>query len=209
MPKKKHPQDDSPQDLVGDRDPWLRQPRENPGPYSCFVEFRDLQPLDRTLAKTAVIVNRSPHTLRKWSRRWRWADRARAYDFHKDEIKRAASEKKLVTVAERQANELAATIGALLQPAKALLERLQEKDGEAFLKKASFYDLARLVGYVSRPLPKLIEAERMVHGLPARTERREHTGREGGPIERTNSEVVLYIPDNGRDKTEPDDDGAD
>src|SRR5688572_29788411 len=175
-----HPDFFKPEDLCEEEPIWARQPRESSQAWSAFVSFRDLAPRERTIAEAANKEGKSRHTLVKWCHRWRWTERARAYDEHNDAVRQEARDRKSRELGERQATELAVILGAVMQPARALLEKVRT-DPE-YLRQLSAYDLAQLVGYFARALPRLIEVERLVHGLPARTDRREHTGRDGGPV---------------------------
>lgn len=56
-------------------DPWEQLPAETSRAYVAFRQFRDLGP-----ARTQRAVAGSAKTIEGWSRRYHWADRARAWD---------------------------------------------------------------------------------------------------------------------------------
>lgn len=59
--------------------PWDRMPGEGPKAYEAFVTYRDMG-VSRTARKCAETLGKSPGTTWRWSGRWHWVDRARAWD---------------------------------------------------------------------------------------------------------------------------------
>lgn len=64
-----------PRQELGDGPPWERMPRETSRAYDAFREWRDLGPT-RRLADVGGKLG----TLRDWSLRYRWVERAQAWD---------------------------------------------------------------------------------------------------------------------------------
>lgn len=87
-----------------DRNPWDRLDDESAPAYRAFLAYRDLGPArtvadaGRTLGGRERGAERAPDGRRKgasgcvrtWSKRYRWAERAEAYDRHQDEHRERA-----------------------------------------------------------------------------------------------------------------------
>ncbi len=84
---------------------WERQPFEKSRTYQYFCVYRDMDPLERSIKKTAEVVRRSVGMLWNISARWDWPKRADAYDLYIQRLKRAAYEKARIEMAERHAKE--------------------------------------------------------------------------------------------------------
>jgi hypothetical protein len=93
------------------RDPWERLTGENSKAYSHFGLYRDIGKI-RSLLKVAedgkATVKR--RQLERWSTRWRWVERAKAYDDHMAREVRLLNEEQILKTAEYQAR-----LGQLLQ----------------------------------------------------------------------------------------------
>jgi hypothetical protein len=84
---------------------WERQPFDGSRTYLYFCVYRDMDPLERSIKKTAEETKRSLGMLWNISSRWDWAKRAEAYDLHMQRLKLAAYEQARIEMAERQAKE--------------------------------------------------------------------------------------------------------
>lgn len=105
------------------RDPWERLKGESSKAYAHFCLYRDMGK-ERSLRKLAADTTCTSQLrqLQRWSARWRWVDRAQAYD---DEIYRelrAKNEKQIVEAADRQAR-----LGRVLQSKS--VEKMANLDG--------------------------------------------------------------------------------
>lgn len=58
---------------------WDRLPNESSRAYQAYVIYRDLGP-DRSLAQVSQKHTKSIPTLKRWSSKYNWVERARAYD---------------------------------------------------------------------------------------------------------------------------------
>ncbi len=83
---------------------WERMPGESTKAYSVFCQYRDLGP-ERSLEKLRqkLAKSRSRATLTRWSSKYNWVERARAYDDYIDKKKRAEHEKAILKMVERHA----------------------------------------------------------------------------------------------------------
>jgi len=82
---------------------WQRQPGESAQAYAGFVCYRDLAPGTRSLARVGQECGKSKSLLERWSVRWRWVERVRAYDAHLAAVEQAAREQALAAEAARWA----------------------------------------------------------------------------------------------------------
>ena len=84
---------------------WERQPGESSRAYAAFCIYRDLGPA-RSLDKALAQANKKPSNRRHWARwmeRYRWLERAQAYDDYIERIKREEQEKEILDMAQRHA----------------------------------------------------------------------------------------------------------
>lgn len=83
---------------------WERLPGESSRAYSVFCEYRDLGP-ERSLDKLKQKLNKSrtKSTLARWSGKYKWVERAKAYDDYIEKKKRREHEKAILEMAERHA----------------------------------------------------------------------------------------------------------
>lgn len=86
---------------------WERQPGETSRAYAAFCSYRDLGPR-RSLAaayrarKPGSLDERAPGHWCEWSTRFRWVERAAAYDAFLDEQRREQKERALRELEERR-----------------------------------------------------------------------------------------------------------
>jgi formate dehydrogenase maturation protein FdhE len=80
--------------------PWERMPDEKSPVYDAFVIYRDQGPR-RSMQKVADKIRRSLSLVSKWAMRFKWRDRALAWDLHLDEIRRQESEQATRDMHER------------------------------------------------------------------------------------------------------------
>lgn len=69
MPKRQEP----------DIAPWEQQPGESAKAFEAFAIYRDMG-VERSVRKVAQRLNKSLTLIGKWSSRYNWPERARAYD---------------------------------------------------------------------------------------------------------------------------------
>lgn len=143
---------------TNERRPWERLPEETPKAWRAFCVFRDLGPT-RTLARAAQALGLRPASVRRleeWSSRYRWVERALAYDEWLDAQRRAEREAAVREMARRHA-ELAAL---LLERVRARVEALRPEE----LTPAE----------VARWLEVAARLERLSRGEPETAARQEH-----------------------------------
>lgn len=101
---------------------WDRQPGESTKAYAAFCAYRDLGP-ERSIEKAGQMLDkpRSKKWLGEWSAKYKWVERAKAYDDYVEKLKRKEKEKAIKEMAERQAR-----IAMAFQ--EKIIERLQSID---------------------------------------------------------------------------------
>lgn len=102
-------------------DLWERQKNESQQAYEAFVVYRDLG-AERSITRVVQELNKSRALIGKWSSRFKWVERCRAYDNHLDEIARREAEKRYKEMTSRHI-EIATTLQTrALKSLKALPE---------------------------------------------------------------------------------------
>jgi CRP-like cAMP-binding protein len=144
--------------------PWDRQPRETEPAYEAFLAYRDLGS-GRSLAKVGAGLGKSEALMERWSSRWGWVERARAYDV---EVQRRSdedffSEARKHARSKRHAQIAELNAEALALPARELLRRLQSEP--ALLSKLSISQLVVATGVAARALNRTVVTERLALGL--------------------------------------------
>ncbi len=168
-------------------DVWLQQAKETGVAYKAFTVYRDFQPHERTLVKTAAFLKKDSSTIEKWSSRWSWVRRSREYDIEKERVMLVANLAEIHGMRQKQAEDASTQSRALTAPADALLLEL-EKDPDLFANairnekgEVVHSRLVELVGMVvssARVLPALTDVERLARGEPTQiTDHRVTDGR--------------------------------
>jgi len=162
--------------------PWERQPGEPPRAYAAFCIYRDLPPAERSVRAVAerlgikgAAKGQVPGHMLRWSTRWRWVERARAWDA---ELDRQAREARVLAVKEMQARHAAQA------------RKLQEKA----LKRLEGMDLSEMGPMdVLRFIIEAAKLERLALGEPETV---------GAQEVRATGNVIIYLPDNGRRRSD-------
>lgn len=136
---------------------------ESPAAFRAFAVYRDSGP-DRTFKGTAEKLGVHPGSLKPWTGRHSWIDRARCYDTYLDRRARAVLERDIVASRQRHAE-----MARLIQDKVAL--GLAALEPRLMTPKDLIY-----------ALDVAVKLERAARGdLDAK--RVELTGKDGGPIE--------------------------
>ena len=141
------------------KEPWERLTGESAKAYASFVLYRDMGP-ERSLRKVAEGGESTAkiRQLEKWSVKWRWVDRAQAYDDEIDRQVRAKNEKTRKEMAERHAKMAVLGQGIVL---------------EAF-RQIKPEDLTP--GQAVQWFDTLVKIERLSRGQPTEIQQSEHGG---------------------------------
>lgn len=157
-------------------EPWERQQGETSKAWQAFQTYRDLG-ITRSLQKAADTLGKSRGLLEDWSSKFEWGKRTAAWDAEVDRQARQAQIEEIKKMRKRHAD----LASAMLVKAARALQRIPEDEIKA--------------GDVSRMVDTASKLERISRGDV------------GDVIEERNGgeaiqAVQFYIPDNGRDKTD-------
>lgn len=121
-------------------EPWERQDDETPKAWGAFVVYRDMGPR-RSLRRVQSEEGTALAQLGQWSSRYRWVERAAAWDGHLDLIRRQEQVDAVRNMRERHAT----TARKLLDVA---VDSLEKRLSEAEVEEAPLlatYDILRYV----------------------------------------------------------------
>ena len=159
-------------------EPWERQAEETTKAYEAFCIYRDMG-RERSIAKVAEKCNKNSSLIGRWSRENDWVKRAAKWDDEQDRIEREIAQKeqaKEIREMRKRHADLAKVM--LIKSAKALA-RIPDDE----IKPS---DISRMVDVASK-------LERISRGDVGEVVEE----RDGG---KATPAVTFYIPDNGRDK---------
>lgn len=180
--------------LAEDRDPWEKQPRESRKAYAAFSIYRDMGPLERSLAKVARQVGRSRGMMERLSVRWQWVFRVEQYDAHEDRLRREALRKEQEEMLRRHAGLAALAIQKVILRLRGGKDRIITAEGQQqevpvlalHPNEMDAQDLARLADVA-------VKIERLARGLP--TEHAEVTGKVVGADADLIAQRIIEDPD--------------
>jgi hypothetical protein len=156
--------------------PWQQQPGESARAFGAFAVYRDLGPRRSLRAAAASFYGRISASLErqvdKWSRAFRWVERANAWDQHLAAEGCKAQEEARREMVDRHVREARALQAKALERLRALCpEELGPTDLLRFIVEAA-------------------KLERLALGEPDAVQRHELTGRGGGPLHFSLEEAV-------------------
>jgi hypothetical protein len=162
--------------------PWERRSIESEEAWAAFVRYRDLPSGVRTLQQVATTLKKTLQIIGRWSSRYQWVERCRAWDAFVDKKKREAEIDAVMDMRKRHietsmalqgagalalqkiiASERAPQIGSDGQPlrgpdGKILLAPLVLKPSEA----RDLIELGMRIERINRGEPEAIVEERVV-----------------------------------------------
>lgn len=140
---------------------WDRQKGESRQAFDAFAAHRDAT--TRSLTEVARGLGKSRALLDRWSSRWSWVERSRAWDQFVDQEKQRSQIEEAREIGVRHAR-IAAAIQAKV------VERIRSID----IERVSLRDMVYAFDIA-------VKVERLALGMP--TENRQVTGQDGGPIQ--------------------------
>jgi hypothetical protein len=126
---------------------WEQLPGETARQFATFRGYRDMHPLERSLAQVGQKLGMSTSYLERLSSEFRWTQRVGAYDREQDRIGQARRVRQIEEMNERHADVAASAL-------RKVAERLKTIDAAALRPN----ELARLLEVASR-------AERVARGI--------------------------------------------
>lgn len=173
-----HPQKSGPRS-----NPWDRQPGESSKAYFAFTEllrmggYKPVRGVTGLKALARSLGHKLPVTVQTWSSRYRWRERARAYEDH---VARIAAAKADLVIADaaidwaKRQRSIREREFSCAEKALGLIESwLQKVIAAGGVSKMRIHDAAKLLEIASR-------VGRLASGMP--TNRDEITGADGGAI---------------------------
>lgn len=140
-----------------------RLPNETDRAWAGFLAYRDLGPNERSLRAVARLLDKKLSTIAPWSQQYQWVARVAAWDRDHARQLAAAQLQDVVRMNKRHADTAQALVGKAVQ-ALAAIE----------VSKLRPADIARFIEIGAR-------IERLARGEV--TERAEHVGPAGGPVQ--------------------------
>lgn len=137
------------QDLQGEEKPWDRQPGETSKAYRAFALYRDMQ-ADRTFESVARELRCSGANIRRFSKRWDWTGRVRAYDIHLDRIELDALSRERLAMKKRMARQGIDMQAAAADGLSELLRLIKRKKRPLRLSASDIARLAEVGGKLER-----------------------------------------------------------
>lgn len=138
--------------------PWERQYGETHKAFLAFSIYRDLGE-KRSIPVAARKYGKGESLVGRWCFKWRWQDRATAWQSELDRVAREAQREEIAEMAKRQARQAHAVQEASFLPVAALLQRYQQ-DPQAFVRIADLHTLFQYAMIGAKILPAAAEAER-------------------------------------------------
>jgi hypothetical protein len=160
---------------------------ESQAAFQAYTLYRDLGPADRSLSEVTKrlqdanretrLVFESGHKkatakpgkhsgqISLWSRKFRWVERAQAWDDYVDKQRLKRQVSAIEKMAERHANQMQVAGQALMAPILAFARALQDPMRAVALETAPLNELMELSMVSSRLLPKVQESERLSRGV--------------------------------------------
>lgn len=139
-------------------------PEWSPERKEAFVMYRDMG-AERSLRGVSQACRKSVGLIERWSREDGWLLRVASWDAEQDRIRQKAAKEELERITKKHARALESTITVLMQPAIKLADEIEQNGGAEFLNEADSITLANLAAQVSKQLPALVQASRLVHGV--------------------------------------------
>lgn len=163
--------------------PWERQPDETPKPFEAFCVYRDMG-TERSLSRVAEKLQKSDTLMGRWSSKYRWVERATAWDDERERVDRDIAQKEQAkAIKEMRKRHADIATSLLVKAAQALLKLPAEDIKPADIK--GFVEAGAKLERISRgDVGEVIEERDGSTTIPA---------------------VQFYMPENGRDKKEEED----
>lgn len=158
--------------------PWERLDDEGTKPYEAFAIYRDMG-RERSLLKVSEKLSKSEQLIKRWSAKFDWVKRAASWDDEQDRIAREIAQKEQAEEIKRMRKRHAKLAKQMLDKAEDALAALLETDFKPT-------DIPRMVDVAAK-------LERISLGDVGDVIE-ERDGGEAIPA------VQFYIPSNGRDK---------
>lgn len=152
---------------------WERQENETPKAWEAFCKYRDMG-VDRSLRKVVQALNKNLTTIAEWSSKYKWVERAAAWDAEQDRLARIEQAKEI----KKMRNRHAGMAKAMIVKAGRALNRIPEEE-------ITMMDISRMIDVATK-------LERISRGDVGEVIEERDGGKAADP-------VTFYMPSNGRD----------
>ena len=161
---------------------WERLEDETPKQYEAFCAYRDLG-IERSLRTVGITLGKSEGLMERWSSKNHWVDRAAAWDDEQERIEREIAQKEQAKAIREMRKKHANLASAMLVKAAKALKKIPDDEIKAG-------DMTRMVDVASK-------LERISLGDVGEVVEE----RDGGAA---TPAVTFYMPSNGRDQQNDD-----
>jgi hypothetical protein len=120
---------------------WDKLEGEPHGSWEAFKEYRNLPCGGRSVDKVAETLQKNVSGLRRWSKKWRWAERADAFDAHLESFEIDAIQFARLEASKRRIN----LADKLLSVAEAQLQRWLDDIDCGIRLDLSPYEVTRII----------------------------------------------------------------
>ena len=143
---------------------WEQAVGESSKAYGAFLDYLEAG-VNRSIRNAALEGGNDYSTCRDWARRWRWTQRASAWDTEMANRRRTEYADEYAEVGRRHARQAQAALEALIRPAIVLLDRMRsDRTFLAELEMMKPADLYSLTMQALRILPHIQAAENVAWG---------------------------------------------
>ena len=163
--------------------PWERQEYDTKKSFEAFCIYRDMGE-ERGIRKVAAQLGKSETLIARWSGKYNWVDRCAAWDA---EVDRLASIENLRNIRKMRERHAKLAVKAL-EKADEALEALDVYSARA--------------DHIARLLAEATKLERISRGDSGEVVEERDGGKAISPVQ-------IYLPDNGRDRPDTDDEADD
>lgn len=143
--------------------PWNQQRGESDRAYAAFRAYRDLGPGKRSLDAVASQLGRARGgSVRDWTTRWAWVERARAWDAKLETEREEAA----ILAVQEDAERIVGAARGFQQAGHILVEEIlrRAREDPDFLRELSPSQLLGLTNRVSNAWTRGVQIERLVKG---------------------------------------------
>jgi HSP90 family molecular chaperone len=159
---------------------WLRQANESAKAYEAAREYFELG-ANRSIEAVSQKLSKSIPTLKDWSRKYDWVERAKAYDAYQLELQEKAREKAAQVEAEKWEKRRAEQREVEWNISRGLLHRASQILSQPLnTARYSHADAARIADVA-------VKLARLAAEMATAKEQHEVTGKDGKPIEIVNA----------------------
>lgn len=136
-----------------------REAGERDGAFAAFCMYRDMGN-SRSLQEVANRLSKNLTTIKRWSSRWGWVERAVTWDAEQDRVRREAELAAVRKMRERHASETLALQGEFFLKLKALLEKVDPS-------QITSTDAMKGIGALATAYERMASIEREARGADA------------------------------------------